>query len=42
MKSSSFAYERPTDVQQALASKSRWGLSAKYFFKSKLFIYFII
>ena len=30
MKSSSFAYERPTDIQEALATKARWGLSAKY------------
>lgn len=30
MKSSSFAYERPTDMNQALASKIRWGLSAKF------------
>lgn len=30
MKSSAFAYERPASVQEALASKLRWGTAASY------------
>lgn len=30
MKASAFTYERPTDVEQALASKARWGTSARF------------
>jgi len=30
MKPSAFTYERPTNVEQALASKARWGASARF------------